>query len=80
MKCTEQVFTSAVTIKLRNFGIKQQELCRELLQAKQLGICKITTLENGKHVFKSLASMLKSGNGTIETCIILTNVDSKERL
>ncbi len=72
------VFTSEVTIKLRNFGTKQEALCRELLAAKSLGICKITTSENGKPVFKSLVSMLESGNDIIKTDIILTNEGSKE--
>ncbi len=76
---TEQVFTSELTIKLRNFGTEQEALCRELLAAKQLGICKITTSENGKPVFKSLASMLRSGNDIIKTDIILTRSDSKVR-
>ncbi len=81
MKChTEPVFTSEVTIKLRNFGSKQQALVRELLQARSLGICKITTSENGKPVFKSLASMLRNGNDIIKTDIILTNEGSKETL
>ncbi len=81
MRCpTEPVFTSEVTIKLRNFGIRQRELVKELLRAKSLGICKITTLENGKLVFKSLASMLESGRDTILTDIILTRKDSEEIL
>ncbi len=75
---TEPVFTSEVTIKLKNFGRMQQALVRELLAAKSLGICKITTSENGKPVFKSLASMLENGRSTIKTDIILTNVESKE--
>ncbi len=81
MKChTEQVFTDVTTIKLRNFGMAQQALCRELLAAKSLGICRITTSENGKPVFKSLASMLRSGRDSIKIDIILTNVDSKGTL
>ncbi len=82
MRCHTEVpvFTSEVTIKLNNFGRMQEALCRELLAAKSLGICKITTSENGKPVFRSLAGMLRSGNGIIKTDIILTNVDSKETL
>ncbi len=78
-KClTGQGFTSVVTIKLNNFGTKQEALCRELLAAKSLGICKITTSENGESVFKSLDSMLKGGKDIIRTDIILTNEGSKE--
>ncbi len=81
MKChTVPVFTSEVTISLRNFGTAQQALCRELLEAKQLGICKITTSKGQKPVFKSLASMLHNGKDIIKTDIILTNVGSKETL
>ncbi len=79
-KCTEPVFSSEVTIKLKNFGHMQQALVRELLAAKSLGICKITTSENGKSVFKSLDSMLESGKSTIKTDIILTNVGQKGTL
>ncbi len=79
MKCrTEPVFTSEVTIKLINFGRTQEALCRELLAAHSLGICKITTSENGKPVFKSLASMLDVGKDIIKTDIILSNVGPKE--
>ncbi len=75
---TDFLGSKQLTIKLRNFGTAQQALSRELLEAKHLGICKITTSENGKPVFKSLASMLKSGNDTIRTDIILTNEGSRE--
>ncbi len=81
MKChTDYLGSRQLTVKLRNFGIKQQALCRELLEAKHLGICKITTSENGKPVFRSLDSMLESGNDTIKIDIILTREDSKETL
>ncbi len=69
-----------LTIRLKNFGIKQEALCRELLGAKHLGICKITTSVNGKPVFRSLDSMLRSGSDIIKTDIILTNVGLKETL
>ncbi len=80
MKCLteDKVFTNEVTIKLRNFGTRQEALCRELLAAQHLGICKITTSENGKPVFKSLASMLENGRDIIKTDIILTRSDSRE--
>ncbi len=77
---TEQGFTNDTTIKLRNFGTKQQALVKELLAAKSLGICKITTSVNGKPVFRSLDSILKNGNDTIKIDIILTNDGSKETL
>ncbi len=69
---TEPGFTKEVTIKLNNFGIMQQELARELLEAKPLGICKITTSGKANRSFKSLDSMLKSGNVSMKIDIILT--------
>ncbi len=75
---TEPGFTKEVTIKLRNFGISQQALVRELLEAKPLGICKIITSEKGKQSFKSLDSILKSGNVSMKIDIILTKSDLEE--
>ncbi len=75
---TEQGFTNEVTIKLRNFGIAQQGLARELLAAKPLGICKIITSTNQRQSFKSLGSILKSGNVTMQIDIILTRRDPEE--
>jgi len=69
---TESGFTNEVTIKLRNFGTAQEALSRALLKAKPLGICRITTLPEGKSSFKSLGSILKSGNVTMKIDIILT--------
>ncbi len=71
-------FTNEVTIKLRNFGTKQEELSRALLGAKPLGICKITTSHEARHGFKSLDSILESGNVTIKIDIILTKKDPEE--
>ncbi len=75
---TEPAFTKEVTIKLNNFGLAQQELSRALLEAKPLGICKITTSENQKSSFKSLDSILKSGNVSMKIDIILTRKDHVE--
>ncbi len=77
---TEPGFTKEVTIKLRNFGMQQQALARELLQAKPLGICKIITSEDQKLSFKSLDSILASGNVSMKIDIILTNEKSRETL
>ncbi len=71
-------FTSEVTIKLLNFGTRQQALAKELLEAKPLGICKIITSADQKSSFRSLDSILKSGNVSMRIDIILTNVKSKE--
>jgi len=75
---TEPGFTKEVTIKLRNFGMAQQALSRELLEAKPLGICKIITSPEGRQSFKSLDSILKSGNVSMKIDIILTKKDPEE--
>ncbi len=74
----EPGFTNEVTIKLRNFGIMQQALARELLEAKPLGICKIITSPQGKQSFKNLDSILESGNVSMKIDIILTRKDPEE--
>ncbi len=73
-----QGFTREVTIKLNNFGTKQLELSKELLEAKPLGICKIITSPEGRRSFKSLDSILESGNVTMKIDIILTRKDPEE--
>jgi len=75
---TRPGFTKEVTIKLNNFGMQQQELARELLKAKPLGICRIITSTNQKQSFKSLDSILRSGNVTMKIDIILTRKDREE--
>ncbi len=72
---TKPGFTNEVTYRLRNFGMQQQELVKELLGAKPLGICKITTSVNQKQSFKSLDSILRSGNVSMKIDIILTRND-----
>ncbi len=67
-----------LTIRLRDFGIAQQALRRELLEAKHLGICKIGTSVHGRSDFKSLALMLQNGNDIIKTDITLTRVKKEK--
>ncbi len=75
---TEPGFTKEVTIKLNNFGTAQEALSRELLAAKPLGICKIITSPEGRQSFKSLDSILRSGNVHMRIDIILTKKDPEE--
>ncbi len=75
---TEQDFTKEVMNKLRNFSIAQRELSQELLVAKPLGICKITTYVDPKFGFKSLALTYESGKSTTQTVTILTSERLKE--
>ncbi len=64
--------------KLRDFSMKQRELSLALSEAKRLGTCKIFTSVNEKSVFKSLDSMLASGNVIINKDIIHLREDLKE--
>jgi len=79
MKClTDRNSFLVVLNKLREFSMKQQELSQALLQAKDLGTCKIFTSVNEKSVFRSLASTLKSGNTIISKDITRLSEDLKE--
>ncbi len=81
MNClTGLAFTKEALDKLRNFSTAQQELAKELLLAKPLGICKITTYVDPKFVFKSLALTRDVGLSTTRTVTILTNDELRETL
>ncbi len=77
---TGQVFTKEVIDKLRNFSMVQQELSQALLEAKPLGICRITTYVDQKFVFKSLDLTYNVGKNATRTVTILTNDELKEML
>ncbi len=77
---TGLAFTKEAIIKLRNFSMAQQELVKELLLAKPLGICKITTYVDPKLNFESLALTRNVGKSTIRTVTILTKDELKEML
>ncbi len=79
MNClTGLAFTKEAMNKLRNFSMAQQALAKELLEAKPLGICKITTYVDPKFGFKSLALTRDVGLNTTRTVTILTSDDLKE--
>ncbi len=63
---------------LNAFFMAHQELSKELLGAKPLGICKTTGLVGPNINFKSLDSMPENGNVTMPIDTILTNEKSKE--
>ncbi len=67
-------------IKLRKFYMAQRELSLELLEAKPLGIFKITTSDLTKSDFKNLDSILKSGSAATRLITTLSNVSLKETL
>ncbi len=73
-------FTKEALNKLRKFSMVQQELSQELVLAKPLGICKITTYVDPKFVFKSLDLTWRVGRNTTRTATILTNEELKETL
>ncbi len=77
---TGLAFTKEAIIKLKNFSMAQQELARELLEAKPLGICKITTYVDPKFGFKSLALTRDVGLSTTRTVTILTKDELRETL
>ncbi len=71
-KCIVPAFTKEALTKLNNFGIAQLELCKELLLAQPLGICKITTYVDPKLNFKSLDLTYENGKNSTRTVTILT--------
>ncbi len=77
---TGKAFTKEAIAKLRDFSMAQVALSKELLEAKQLGICKITTYVDPKLGFKSLALTRDVGLSTTRTVTILTNDELKETL
>ncbi len=77
---TGLAFTREALNKLRKFSTAQQELSQELVLAKPLGICKITTYVDQKFVFKNLDLTYHVGKDTTRTVTILTNDELKETL
>ncbi len=71
-------FTKEALNKLKSFSIAQRELSKELLQAKSLGICKITTYVDPKLNFRNLDLTYVSGKNTTRTFTILTKEELKE--
>ncbi len=77
---TGLAFTKEALNKLRNFSIAQQELASELVLAKPLGICRISTYVDQKYDFKNLDLTYVSGKNTTRTVTILTNDELKRSL
>jgi len=78
LNCTELAFTKEAIIKLKNFSMAQQALSQELVLAKPLGICKITTYVDPRLNFKSLDITFENGKNTTRTVTILTSEKLKE--
>ncbi len=66
-------FTKDCITKLKSFSTAQQALAQELVLAKPLGICKITTYVDPKFVFRNLDLTWQNGRNTTRTATILTN-------
>ncbi len=77
---TGLAFTKECITKLNNFSMAQQELAQELVLAKPLGICKITTYVDPKFGFKNLALTYNVGKDTTRTVTILTKEELRETL
>ncbi len=77
-KCIVPAFTKEAITKLKNFGIAQQALAQELVLAKPLGICKITTYVDPKLNFRNLDLTYQNGKNSMRTVTILTSEESKE--
>jgi len=77
---TGLAFTKEALDKLRNFSMAQQELSQELVLAKPLGICRITTYVDPKFVFKNLDLTYANGRNNTRTVTILTKEDLKGML
>ncbi len=74
---TGQVFTKEAINKLRNFSRIQRELSQELVLAKPLGICRITTYVDQELNFKNLDLTYNVGKDTTRTVTILTSEELK---
>ncbi len=77
---TGLAFTKEALTKLRNFGIAQQELAKELVLAQPLGICKIITYVDPKLNFRNLDLTYENGKNSTRTVTILTKDDLKGML
>ncbi len=77
---TLPVFTKEAIDKLNKFSMAQLELSKELLLAKPLGICKITTYVDQRLNFKNLDLTYVNGKSSTRTVTILTRDELKETL
>ena len=80
-KClTGPAFTNEAITKLKEFGMAQLALAKELVVAQPLGICKITTYVDPRLGFKNLDLTYENGKCSTRTVTILTNDELKETL
>jgi len=74
---TGLAFTREALDKLNKFSMAQQELSKELVLAKPLGICKITTYVDQELNFRNLDLTYQNGKNTTRTVTILTKDELK---
>jgi len=79
-RCIVPAFTAEAIKKLNDFGIAQLALAKELLLAKPLGICKITTYVDPELNFRNLDLTYANGKSSTRTVTILTKDVLKETL
>ncbi len=79
-RCMSPAFTKEAITKLNDFGIAQLALAKELVLAKPLGICKITTYVDPKLNFRNLDLTYVNGKNSMRTVTILTKENLKETL
>jgi len=79
-KCIVPAFTKEAIKKLNDFGTAQLALAKELVLAKPLGICKITTYVDPKLNFRNLDLTYQNGKNTTRTVTILTKDELREIL
>ncbi len=77
---TGLAFTKEGITKLKKFSMAQRELAQELLLAKPLGICKITTYVDPELGFESLDLTWRNGKNSTRTVTILTKEELKAML
>ncbi len=77
-QCIVPAFTKEAITKLKNFGIAQQALAKELVLAQPLGICKITTYVGPKFDFRNLDLTYANGKNSTRTVTILTSEELRE--
>ncbi len=79
-RCIVPAFTKEAITKLNDFGIAQLALAKELVLAKPLGICKITTYVDPKLNFRNLDLTYVNGKCSTRTVTILTKDELRETL
>ncbi len=76
--CMVPAFTKESYNKVKSFYMAQLALCKELVVAQPLGICKITTYVDPELGFRNLDLTWINGKDSTRTATILTNEELRE--